>query len=113
MEGTYRPDCGVPVLQLSTFVDAYMKQAGGPTKWTKLLDFLKSTYPNIVKELLARKDHQAKADITRLMDELVEAQRQANGSRQKAEQVEHCRVACFKCPRTYYVPLVNVCNTGH
>jgi hypothetical protein len=30
--------------------------AAGPTKWTKLVDFLKNTYPTIMQGVVARKE---------------------------------------------------------
>ncbi len=38
-------------IQLARFLEEYMKLPNSPTKWTKLVDFLKNTYPQIINEV--------------------------------------------------------------
>jgi hypothetical protein len=40
------------------FLDQYVRLASGPLKWVKLVEFLKTTYPRIVNEMLARQEAQ-------------------------------------------------------
>jgi hypothetical protein len=35
-----------------------VRLASGPLKWVKLVEFLKTTYPRIVNEMLARQEAQ-------------------------------------------------------
>lgn len=52
---THPPPC-IPQSQLAAFLDQYVAMAAGPTKWTKLVDFLKNTYPTIMQGVVARKE---------------------------------------------------------
>lgn len=40
------------------FVDKYLAAAAGPAKWTKLVEFLKTTYPRITADLVNRQQNQ-------------------------------------------------------
>lgn len=41
---------------LLQFLDEYVRMAAGPQKWVKLVDFLKTTYPQIINDMTAKKD---------------------------------------------------------
>lgn len=59
---THIPSTCCPVLLLcpTQFLDHYVKTAAGPLKWVKLVDFLKSTYPQIINDMMARKEAQVR-----------------------------------------------------
>jgi hypothetical protein len=40
------------------FLDQYLHTATGPQKWVKLVDFLKDTYPQVIRSLMARQEAQ-------------------------------------------------------
>lgn len=43
------------------FVDRYVSIAAGPAKWSKLVEFLKTTYPRITADLVNRQQNQVGA----------------------------------------------------
>eukprot|EP00775_Hariotina_reticulata_P003802 gene3802-4059_t len=62
---------------LSQLLNQYLHTATGPQKWVKLVDFLKDTYPQVMKSMMARQEAQARADVLRLAEELGLVQKQA------------------------------------
>jgi hypothetical protein len=54
-------------LVLVQFLDQYVRLASGPLKWVKLVEFLKTTYPRIVNEMLARQEAQVRTDLITLI----------------------------------------------
>jgi hypothetical protein len=48
---------------LLQFLDQYVRLASGPLKWVKLVEFLKTTYPRIVNEMLARQEAQVRTYV--------------------------------------------------
>lgn len=40
------------------FVDRYVSVAAGPAKWSKLVEFLRTTYPRITADLVNRQQNQ-------------------------------------------------------
>eukprot|EP00878_Enallax_costatus_P011998 GHUV01012526.1.p1 GENE.GHUV01012526.1~~GHUV01012526.1.p1 ORF type:complete len:590 (+),score=213.14 GHUV01012526.1:1233-3002(+) len=73
---------------LAKFLDEYVRMAAGPQKWVKLVEFLKHTYPQIINDMTAKKDAQARAEVTRLTEELNLAQKQISSLHSKAERAE-------------------------
>jgi hypothetical protein len=43
------------------FVDRYVSVAAGPAKWSKLVEFLRATYPRITADLVNRQQNQVGA----------------------------------------------------
>lgn len=69
------------------FLDQYVKTATGPQKWVKLVEFLKSTYPQIINDMMARKEAQARADVKRLAEELSLAHKQITSLHNQVQKV--------------------------
>eukprot|EP00879_Flechtneria_rotunda_P026418 GHRR01028167.1.p1 GENE.GHRR01028167.1~~GHRR01028167.1.p1 ORF type:complete len:521 (+),score=214.38 GHRR01028167.1:384-1946(+) len=73
---------------LGQFLDQYVRVAAGPQKWVKLVDFLKTAYPQILRDITAKQEAQARADVSRLAEEVQAAHKQLNSLNSRAEQAE-------------------------
>lgn len=73
--------------QLQQFLEQYSRSAAGPTKWLKLSEFLRGTYPAVAERMMAQQQQAAGAELERVREELAATTRQAQQHRQRAEQV--------------------------
>ncbi|KIZ05610.1 Interferon-induced guanylate-binding protein 2 [Monoraphidium neglectum] len=69
--------------QLSRFLDGYASSACGPTKWPKLIEFMKHTYPALARGAAAAAEERGRLEARRLQAELdcVRAEAAAAGAR--------------------------------
>lgn len=73
---------------MSQFVDRYVSVAAGPAKWSKLVEFLRTTYTRITADLVNRQQNQTKSDLSRMLSELAASHKQLSAATKRLEQVE-------------------------
>ncbi|KAJ9517470.1 hypothetical protein QJQ45_024931 [Haematococcus lacustris] len=79
--------------QLTSFIEQYAASATGPTKWEKLAEFLKDTYPAIANQAIARAEAQAKQQIEAMQDQLKQASSQVRSLQERVVKAEQQNVS--------------------
>lgn len=74
--------------ELSAFIAQYAASATGPTKWEKLAEFLKDTYPALAQEAVSRAEATGKQSLDKVMEELQQARAQLAALQERAAKVE-------------------------
>ena len=54
---------------LQQFLEQYSRSASGPTKWLKLSEFLKGTYPAVAERMMSQQQQAASAEVERVREE--------------------------------------------
>mmetsp|Transcript_35733 Transcript_35733/g.79501 ORF Transcript_35733/g.79501 Transcript_35733/m.79501 type:complete len:796 (+) Transcript_35733:196-2583(+) len=73
--------------QLQSFMEEFQHSAAGPTKWQRLAEFLRDTYPGVASEMINRAEKTAREAQSSLQRELDEARRSMGAAESRAAEV--------------------------